>query len=105
VEAVLDDAYFKEITTKIITTRTWFEKELDRLGFIYPKSYANFIFVTHPRFSGEKIFKVLKEKGIYVRHWNKPRISEYLRITIGTDEEMQAVVEFLEGYLLKWRHF
>jgi len=99
VEAVLDDAHFKSICAKIIATREWFAKELDRLGFIYPPSLGNFIFAAHPRISGEVLFQALREKGIYVRHWNKPRIAEYLRITIGTDEEMRALVRFLEDYI------
>ena len=97
--AVLDDDYFKKTTAKIINTRAWFEKELDRLGFIYPKSDGNFIFVTHPRLSGAELFTALSERGIYVRHWNKPRICEYLRITIGTDEEMRALTAFLDAYV------
>ena len=99
VEAVLDVAYFKEITTRIMKTRDWFEKELDHLGFIYPKSSANFIFATHPDIPGIELFTALRKHGIYVRHWNRPRISEYLRITIGTDEEMKAIVDFLDGYM------
>jgi len=100
VEAVLDDEYYKDIAAKIMSTRKWFEKELDRLGFIYPKSLGNFIFASHPGYSAEKLFKDLREKGIFVRYWNSPRISEYLRITIGTDEEMRKLVEFLDAYLV-----
>ncbi|MCL2253902.1 MAG: histidinol-phosphate transaminase [Lachnospiraceae bacterium] len=96
--AVLDDAYFKEITAKIINTREWFGKELTRLGFSYPKSCANFIFATHPEIKAAELFLKLKESGIYVRYFNQPRIDNYLRITIGTDEEMRKVVEFLNKY-------
>jgi len=99
VEAVLDTAYFTNITAKIMKTREWFEKELDRLGFIYPKSLGNFVFATHPSISGEVLFNALREKGIYVRRWDRPRIAEYLRITIGTDGEMRVLVNFLEAYV------
>ena len=99
VEAVLDDEYFKQLTAKIVKTREWFAKELSRLGFVYPKSLGNFIFASHPNIPGEELFKALRENGIYVRFWNQPRISEYLRITIGTDEEMQKVVDFLDAYV------
>lgn len=97
--AVLDDAYFKETTGKIIETREWTKKELRRLGFYFEDSMSNFLFVTHKRVWAGEIFAALKENGIYVRHWNKPRIDNYLRITIGTDGQMRALVAFLEKYL------
>ena len=101
VEAVLDDAYFQDINARIIATRGWFADELGRLGFIYPPSLGNFIFASHPSVSGKMLFEALRENGIYVRHWNRPRISEYLRITIGTDEEMKRLVQFLENYIVR----
>lgn len=90
-ESVKDDAYFKEICGKIIRTRERSEKELAALGFTFPESYGNFIFASHPKVGAEEIFEKLKERDIYVRHWNKARIDNYLRITIGTDEEMDAL--------------
>lgn len=99
VEAVRDEAYFKETTEKIIATRERVKKELQRLGFSFPDSKANFIFAAHKCVSGEEIFKALKERNIYVRHWNKPRISDYLRITIGTDEQMDTLLAALEEIL------
>ena len=93
--AVEDRAYFEETTGKIIKTRERFEKELDALGFKLPDSSANFVFATHPGFTGEYLYTKLREKKILVRHWNKPGISEYLRITIGTDEQMDKVVAAL----------
>lgn len=97
--AVEDEAYFKRLTSQIVETRTWFEKELTRLGFVYPESKANFVFARHPGHSGQELFDALRERNIFVRHWNKPRIGEYLRITIGTDAQMQAVVKALEEIL------
>jgi len=93
--AVEDRAYFDETRGKIISTRERFKKDLDSLGFVMPDSGANFVFARHPGFTGEYLFKKLREKKILVRHWNKPGISEYLRITIGTDEQMDAVTAAL----------
>ena len=97
--AVKDDAYFKMITAKIINTREWVKKEMRNLGFSFQDSCTNFLFATHRSVSAKEIFEALKEKDIYVRHWNKPRIDNYLRISIGTDEEMKALLAFLTEYL------
>ena len=97
--AVLDDAYFKEIVGKIIKTREWTKEQLGRLGFAFSDSQSNFLFVTHKSAPAKEIFLALKENNIYVRYWNKPRIDNYLRITIGTDEQMEKLVAFLEDYL------
>jgi histidinol-phosphate aminotransferase len=99
VEAVRDDAYFKETTGRIIKTRERIKGELSSLGFTFPDSKANFIFAAHDSVPGEQLFQALREQDIYVRHWNKPRISEYLRITIGTDEQMDTLLAFLKDYL------
>lgn len=96
VEAVKDDAYFKECTGRIIKTREWVKEELQKLGFHFPDSKTNFIFAEHRTIPAEKIFKALKEKNIFVRYFSKPRIDNYLRITIGTDEEMTKVLKVLE---------
>ena len=93
--AVEDRAYFDETRGKIISTRERFKKDLEALGFLMPDSSANFVFARHPRFTGDYLFKKLREKKILVRHWNKPGISEFLRITIGTDEQMDAVTAAL----------
>ncbi len=99
VEAVKDDAYFKEITGKIVATRERVKKEMAQLGFAFTDSKTNFLFATHKSVPAQQIFTALKEKGIYVRYWNKPRIDNYLRITIGTDEQMDAMLNFLREYL------
>lgn len=100
-EAVRDEAYFKEITGKIIATRERVKGELRKLGFTFPDSRANFIFATHPSIPAKQIFQALREADIYVRHWDKPRISEYLRITIGTDEQMDTLLAFLRDYVAR----
>lgn len=99
VASVEDEAYFKKITGKVIATREWTKKELTRLGFTFTDSKTNFIFATHKSIPAQEIFDVLRENQIFVRHWNKERISNYLRISIGTDEEMKQVIEFLEKYI------
>jgi len=99
VEAVKDEAYFRSTTAKIIATRERVKEEMRGLGFSFPDSRANFLFAAHKWILAEQIFHALKEADIYVRYWNKPRISNYLRITIGTDEQMDRLLEFLKSYL------
>ena len=101
-EAVRDDVYFKETTAKIVATRERVKDELRELGFSFPDSKANFIFASHKTIPAEQIFKALREKDIYVRFWNKPRISNSLRITVGTDEEMDKLLEFLREYVARY---
>lgn len=98
-EALKDKEYFATTVQKIIVTREWVKKELTELGFTFPDSKANFIFASHKSVPAEEIFKALRAQDIYVRYWNKPRINNSLRITIGTDEEMNRFVEFLKSFL------
>lgn len=95
-EAVKDDVYFRTVTEKIIASRERTKRELLRLGFTFPDSKANFIFASHKNVPAKQIYQALREKDIYVRYWDKPRISESLRITIGTEEQMDRLVEELE---------
>lgn len=95
-----DEAYFKEICNKIIATRERTQKELSALGFTFPESYGNFIFAAHNRVKAQEIFNKLKENDIYVRYWNKPGIDNYLRITIGTDEQMDTLFAALKKILV-----
>ena len=99
VEAVRDDAYFKGVTTKIIATRERVKKEMAELGFTFPDSKTNFIFASHKSVPAKEIFEALREQDIYVRFWNKERINNSLRITIGTDEEMDIMLNFLRNFL------
>lgn len=100
-EAVRDDAYFKETTGKITATRERVKEELKKLGFSFPDSRANFIFASHETIPAQQMFQALREADIYVRRWNKPRIAEYLRITVGTDEQMDRLLHFLGDYVGK----
>lgn len=93
---VKDDKYFKETVQKVIKTREWTKAQLTELGFTFPDSKTNFIFATHKEVPAKEIFEMLKKEKIYVRYFNKPRIDNYLRISIGTDEEMQKLVECLK---------
>jgi len=98
-EAVKDREYFDRTRGEIMDTREWTKGELRRLGFCFGDSRANFIFAAHERVPAEKIFQALREQPIYVRYFRKPRISNYLRITIGTREEMRELIDFLEHWL------
>ena len=98
-EAVRDDAYFRATTAKIAATRERVKGELRELGFTFPDSKANFLFATHQSIPARELFLALREADIYVRHWNRPRISDFLRITIGTDEQMDRLLGFLRDYV------
>ncbi len=98
-EALKDQAYFQETVDKIVKTREWTKKELRRLGFTFEDSKANFIFASHETIPAGQIFQALRERHIYVRYFDKPRIDNYLRITIGTREEMETLIEFLDHFL------
>ena len=94
--SIRDDGYFKETVGKIINTRERVKKELAGLGFTFPDSMSNFIFASHETIPAAELFQALKQEGIYVRYFNKPRIDNYLRITVGTDEEMDRLLTFLK---------
>jgi len=94
--AIEDTEYLDEVVGKIIATRERSKEVLKELGFEFTDSSTNFIFARHSTVPGQVIFDELKKKDIYVRHWNKPRIGDYLRITIGTDEEMDELFKALK---------
>ena len=91
-----DETYFKENLEKIVETREWTKKELKKLGFDFWDSRANFIFASHKKVGAKEIYLTLKEKGIYVRYFEKERIDNYLRITIGKEGEMQDLLQALK---------
>ena len=99
VEAVNDKAYFEEHVKKICETREKTKKALAALGFSFPDSQSNFIFAVHKSMPAKEIFAALKARNIFVRYFNKPGIDNYLRITIGTDEQMQALEAALKEIL------
>ncbi len=97
--SVEDEPYFRETTEKIIATREWFKEEMRGLGFTFPDSRANFLFVTHESVPAREIFEAARAEKIYLRYFPKERIDNYLRITIGTREEMETLLTFLREYL------
>ncbi|MDD3251550.1 MAG: histidinol-phosphate transaminase [Lachnospiraceae bacterium] len=98
-EAVKDDTYFKETLKKIIDTRERSKKRLRELGFTFPDSMSNFIFASHKTVPAAEIFEALRKEQIYVRYFKQPRLDDSLRISIGTEEEMNVLFGFLEHYL------
>ena len=94
--ALEDEAYFRETVAKVIETREWTKKELKRLGFSFRDSQTNFIFATHESVPAQTIFDVLREKHIFVRHFGQKRIENYLRISIGTQAEMERFIRETE---------
>lgn len=98
-ESVRDKEYFYQTINKVLETRSWAKKELEKLGFHSMDSSTNFLFATHKTVSAQEIFEKLQERKIYVRHFKKDRIDNYLRITIGTNEQMQELVNALKEIL------
>lgn len=101
VAALEDEEYFQDIVHKIIATRERMKTKFSELGFAFGDSQSNFLFVTHPKIPAKKIFEYLKTQEIYVRYFDQPRIDNYLRITIGKEEEMDHLAEVLGEYLKK----
>lgn len=98
--AAIEDAdYFKETTKKIIATREEAKQRLSELGFDTLDSATNFLFTKHKSMDAVKIFDELRKRNIFVRHFNQPIINQYLRITIGTPEQMQKLYDALEEIL------
>jgi histidinol-phosphate aminotransferase len=93
--ALQDTAYFQETTQKVIATRERTANALRGLGFQVPESRSNFLFVHHPAVPAKYLMAQLRERGILVRYFDKPRINDHLRISIGTDEEMDALLAAL----------
>lgn len=99
VAAIEDKEYFEETVKKIIATREWTKKELTRLGFTFPDSKSNFIFASHEVIPAEELQRALRKEKIVVRYFKKPRIDNYLRITVGTQKEMEILIQTLEKYI------
>ena len=98
-EAVKDKVYFEETVQKIVETRAWSVEQFKELGFQCLDSQANFIFVMHPEYDAKEMFEALKKEDIYVRFWGSERIEQYMRVTVGTREEMEALFAFLRRYI------
>jgi histidinol-phosphate aminotransferase len=94
-----DDAYFRETCQRVVDSREQLADGLRGLGFEMPPSHANFLFVRHPRWDAGELAAALREQGVIVRHFKKPRIDQYLRITVGTAEQNSALMAALEKLL------
>jgi histidinol-phosphate aminotransferase len=92
VAALEDDAWFAETRRRIMASRETLARDLSGLGFEVLPSAANFVFARHPRRSGAELAAGLRERGVLVRHFNKPRIKDFLRITVGTEEECRRLI-------------
>lgn len=96
VAALEDETYFQDTVAKVVETREWTKEQLKRLGFSFRDSRTNFIFAAHESVPAVQIFDALREKHIFVRHFSQKRIDNYLRISIGTREEMERFIEETE---------
>ena len=94
-----DEAYFQETVEKIKATREYLKGQLAALGFSFPDSRANFLFASHESIPAQELFGALKAAGIYVRYFPGERTGNFLRITVGTEEQTEALLSFLRGYL------
>ncbi|AMO23043.1 histidinol-phosphate transaminase [Ramlibacter solisilvae] len=97
--ALLDQEHFERTRRQVMDNREWLAAELARLGFAVLPSLANFLFVRHPAHGGGALLRALRERKILVRHFNAPRIEQYLRITVGTREQCVQLVDALRDLL------
>jgi histidinol-phosphate aminotransferase len=97
--ALEDEEYFQENLKKVMATRERTKEALETMGFDVKESCTNFLFAAHESVPAKEIFEALKHQGIYVRYFNKEKISNYLRITIGTEEQMELFLRALERIL------
>ncbi|WP_018235974.1 histidinol-phosphate transaminase [Ensifer sp. BR816] len=99
IAAIEDAAWFEATRGRIIASRERLTSELEKRGFEVLPSQANFVFARHPAHEGQALAAKLRERAVIVRHFAKPRISDFLRITIGTDEECERLVAALDAIL------
>ena len=97
--ALEDEAYFEKTCAAIVETRSWTKQQLEARGFTVLNSRTNFLFASTGKKGGGELYRKLKEKGVLVRHFDAPRITDWLRITIGTPEDMEALLRALDEIL------
>ena len=93
------EAYYQDKCRQIMANRQWTAQQLNKLGFKVLRSDANFLFATNPDINGEVLYQQLKKRGVLIRHFSKPRITEYIRITIGTTEQMEQFISVVKEIL------
>lgn len=98
--SIEDDEYFKSTCKKVIKTRERVTLELEKLGFDVLDSQTNFIFATHNKHNMKSLFEYLKTQKVFIRYFSLPRIENYVRITIGTNEEMDIFLEKTKEFIL-----
>ncbi len=98
-EAMKDEAYFKVCTQKVVETRAYTAEVLTKLGFTYPASMANFILAHTDKIGGKELYQQLKFRGVLVRHLSDERITDSIRITIGTKEQMETLIQKIQEIL------
>jgi histidinol-phosphate aminotransferase len=99
VASLNDDSYFRESCERVMASRDSLTASMQALGFDVLPSAANFIFASHPKHDAKRIFEALREQGVIVRYFNKPRIDQYLRISIGTEEQSDSLLQALRELL------
>jgi histidinol-phosphate aminotransferase len=97
--ALRENDYYMENCRKIIETREYTKKELEKLGFFVTDSKANFLFAKNDAIDGETLYLELKKRGVLVRHFSTEKIKDYNRITIGTPEQMTALIQCIQSVL------
>ena len=97
--SVADETYFQQTCRKVIATRERTADALRALGFLVPPSLTNFLFVTHPQRDAAGLFAALRDRDIFIRYFKLPRIDNYLRITVGTDAQMDRLLAALRDIL------
>ncbi len=101
VASLKDESYFEAMVQKVIETREHVKREMKEIGFTITDSMANFLFASHKKIQARELFEALRERHIYVRYFDSVRIDNYLRITIGTDEEMNQLLHELKKIVIE----
>ena len=91
--ALEDEAYFRQNCDTIMENRTWTTAELEKLGFTVLPSMTNFVFAKNPAIAGKALYQALKDRGILVRHFHTPRLTDFVRVTVGSEEQMAAFIQ------------
>jgi len=101
--AIQEYDYMTQNAKIIIQDRTYLTQKMEVLGFTVINSYANFIFVTHPKYSAKKLFSSLKEEGIFIRYFDQPRLTDYLRITIGKRADLDILLSSIQKIMRSYQ--